>query len=117
MAIPSGSGTEVLKRFIKDGQDNTESKAIDGVADHIYTVLSIIVKNQAGSTKEFYIKIAPSAGTQIMILSTSIASGDTFVWNDKFVLSSGDALAFRSDENSSADDFDIYISFIDQDWS
>ena len=46
MAIPSGSGTEVLKRFIKDGQDNTESKAIDGVADHIYTVLSIIVKNQ-----------------------------------------------------------------------
>jgi len=114
MAIPSGSGTEVLKRFIKDGQDNTESKAIDGVADHIYTVLSIIVKNQAGSTKEFYIKIAPSAGTQIMILSTSIASGDTFVWNDKFVLTGTDELVVDAETGS---DYDIIVSYIDQDWS
>ena len=114
MAIPSGSGTEVLKRFIKDGQDNTESKAIDGVANHIYTVLSIIVKNQGASTKEFYIKIAPSAGTQIMILNTSIAAGDTFVWNDKFVLTGTDELVVDAETGSN---YDIVVSYIDQDWS
>ena len=75
MAIPSGSGTEVLKRFIKDGQDDTETKAIDGEANHIYTVLSIIAKSRTGTDKEFYVRIAPSAGTQITIYSPWIVTG------------------------------------------
>ena len=38
MAIPSGSGTEVLKfsRFL--AMDNTEQTLITGVANHIYTL-------------------------------------------------------------------------------
>ena len=42
MAIPSGSGTEVLKRAYFNGNLNTEALLINGVANHIYTVLSIM---------------------------------------------------------------------------
>ena len=41
MAIPSGSGTEVLKRATFDGNLNTAPVIINGVANHIYTILTI----------------------------------------------------------------------------
>ena len=43
MAIPSGSGTEVLKRAYFNGNLNTEALLINGVANHIYTILSMTV--------------------------------------------------------------------------
>ena len=51
MAIPSGSGTEVLIRAKLQGFDHSaDNKIIDGVANHIYTILSVIVFNGHGST-------------------------------------------------------------------
>ena len=50
MAIPSGSGTEVLKRAYIPAITNSPQKIIDGVANHIYTILSVIVFNGHGST-------------------------------------------------------------------
>ena len=48
MAIPSGSGTEVLK--VNRYQNiSTETIVFQGVADHIYTILSIIVCNTDGA--------------------------------------------------------------------
>jgi hypothetical protein len=114
MAIPSGTGTEVLKRFIKDGQDDTETKAIDGVANHIYTVISIIAKSRTGTNKEFYVRIAPDAGTQVSILSPDVPAAETFVMNDRFVLSGTDELVIDSEASA---DFDVIVSYIDQDWT
>ena len=85
MAIPSGSGTEVLKRYLKESQDDTESTAITGVANHIYTILSIIATNQDSSNSHvFYIKVNDLFLTRDAI---SVGANETFVWNDKFVLS------------------------------
>ena len=67
MAIPSGSGTEVLKRTTTDGLGNSDVKVIDGEADHIYTVLSIIFFVHTAATIE--IKVNPSAGTAIYLVS------------------------------------------------
>jgi hypothetical protein len=112
MAIPSGSGTEVLKRYIKVGQDDTESTAITGVANHIYTILSIIATNQDSSNSHvFYIKVN---GLFLTRDGLSIGANQTFVWNDKFVLSGTDTLKIDADSGS---DFDVIISYIDQDWS
>jgi len=116
MAIPSGSGTEVLKRYIKEGQDDTETKVIDGVADHIYTVLSIIACNQATTNKVLYIKLnglfltreASGAGSGV------VGPSETFVWNDKFVISGTDELILDGDSGSN---FDCIVSYIDQDWT
>jgi len=137
MAIPSGSGTEVLKRtsIINLAGSSTQtdwwhvdfdvaqisSQSTSHVVDtnHIITVLSVIICNPSDSTiYSVEMGAHPSGGSMMQLMNNqSIPAKSTFVWNDKFVLSSGDALAFRSDENSSGDDFDIYISFIEQDWS
>jgi hypothetical protein len=112
MAIPSGSGTEVLKRTITDNLGTGQTKVIDGVANHIYTVLSIIFF--AHTTTNFEIKVNPSAGTAIYILShTSLAANTTFTFNDKFCLTGTDELVLRA----SAGECDTVTTFIDQDWS
>ena len=112
MAIPSGSGTEVLKRYLKESQDDTESTAITGVANHIYTILSIIATNQDSSNSHvFYIKVNDLFLTRDAI---SVGANETFVWNDKFVLSGTDTLKIDGDSGSN---FDVIVSYIDQDWS
>ena len=115
MAIPSGSGTEVLKRAYKhENSDNWETM-ITGVANHIYTILSISFAEQGTNAEECRIKITPSAGgTDIYLLSTQpLPASGVFVWNDKFVMTGTDQLKCYN----SAGNVDIYVSYIDQDWS
>ena len=42
MAIPTGSGTEVIKYTKLTDLSNTNQTLITGVANHIYTIISII---------------------------------------------------------------------------
>ena len=42
MAIPSGSGTEVLKRASVHNNSDAYTAVITGVANHIYTVISVV---------------------------------------------------------------------------
>ena len=49
MAIPSGGGSEVLKRASIHGNSNAWTALITGVANHIYTVLSITWAEEAGN--------------------------------------------------------------------
>lgn len=117
MAIPSGSGTEVLKRNFFTVTDTTNTKIIDGVADHIYTVLSIIITETAGNAETFGLFIdADAAGTNYEIISTAQALGadETFVFNDKLVLSGTDELIFKAGGTC---DIDVVVNYIDQDWT
>ena len=91
MAIPSGSGTEVLKVSMFRSVDTTEHKLVDGVANHIYTILSVSCYcNARNSTENGFLRImgydsyAGETNQQILISSMSVAAGETFVWNDKF---------------------------------
>ncbi len=137
MAIPSGGGTEVLKRtslrtvggsatygdwWYVDWTSAQVSSAAQNTyvpTNHIITVLSIFAcDEETTASYKLDIGIKPASQTLITILKDEqVPIKGTFVWNDKFVLTSGDALAFRSNENSSGDNFSIYISYIDQDWS
>ena len=117
MAIPSGTGTEVLKRGTFTVTDTTDTKILDGVADHIYTVLSIIITETAGSAETFGIFLDPSAsGTdyEILSLATVLGADETFAFNDRLVLSGTDELNFKAGATC---DIDIVINYIDQDWS
>ena len=111
MAIPSGSGTEVLKRVIKNGVTDWVV-AIDGVANHVYTILSIICCNQA-SNGTVSIRIDDGVNADNYILDQAPCNtAETYVWNDKFVISGTDELDIKSSQNS-----DWVITYIDQDWS
>ena len=117
MAIPSGSGTEVLKRGVFTVTDTTDTKIIDGVANHIYTVLSIIITETAGNAETFGLFLDASAGGtdyEIISLATALGADQTFVFNDKIVLSGTDELNFKA---GGACDIDIVINYIDQDWT
>jgi hypothetical protein len=118
MAIPSGSGTEVLKRAIKGGNNNTWFVAIDGVANHIYTVLSIIIVEIAGASENYTIRILQNGSTATadeveLIKNQVLPSNATFVFSDRIVLSGTDHLEIYN----TAGDCDIIVSYIDQDWT
>ena len=116
MAIPSGSGTEVLKVAHIAGVTNSENVLINGVANHIYTILSISVCETGGASETFDLYIDDDGcGTDYEILSDqAIGANETFVWNDRLVLSGTDHLCMITANSAN---IDVVISYIDQDWS
>ena len=121
MAIPSGSGSEVLKVVYETYASGTVSLITSG-ANEIITILSIIVCETNNTEEELYLMIdaarndvSGTAGQDIFLLyQTPIGKKQTFVWNDKFVFYGGDVLKFYA---GSAGDMDITVSYIVQDWS
>ena len=117
MAIPSGSGTEVLKRATTHNLNNTWSNIITGVANHIYTIVSIIITEQGGASETIRFFIADSDGSSnphYILPSTTLGSETAFVWNDKFVITGNKKLMF---ESGNAANIDVICSYIDQDWT
>ena len=116
MAIPSGSGTEVLKVGLATRTDANEITLVNGVANHIYTILSISICETAGNAETFNLYISDDGGgTDYEIVSDVILGANkTFVYNDRIVLSGTDELNFTAGGTC---DIDIITSYIDQDWT
>ena len=116
MAIPSGSGTEVLKVAHTAGVTNSENVLINGVANHIYSILSISICETAGAAETFDLYIDDDGGgTDYEILSDQqIGANETFIWNDRLVISGTDHLCMIT---ASSANIDVIITYIDQDWS
>ena len=117
MAIPSGSGTEVLKFAYAQAVSTGASTLITGVANHIYTIISIIITENANAAEQFNIKITDSDGSSnvhYIMGVQDIAGYDTFIMNDKFVISGDKKLIINTE---GAADLDVYVSYIDQDWT
>ena len=116
MAIPSGAGTEVLKRnALNITASDGDSKIIDGVANHIYTVLTLTIYNHHGTdAATITMYVSESASTTRFILNDAqVPSKSTFVWNDKFVMVGTDELLINTNKDTGY----FYVSYIDQDWS
>ena len=116
MTIPSGTGTEVLKNVMHTRTDGTEVLLINGVADHIYTVLSVTVTNCATDAEIFYL-IARDDGSgtpHYILFSQDLGSYETFVFSDRLVLSGTDELGLAMGGTCNVD---ITCSYIDQDWT
>ena len=127
MAIPSGSGTEVLKRTTIHAQSSTATSfrwdgtmATTGTStytvpsNHIITVLSIVF-NEQGNAAEIIDLIVHDGTNNIYLLQyQTLPAYGTFVWNDRIVLTGGDKLIIKTD---SAGNVDSICSYIDQDFS
>jgi len=114
---PSGAGTEVLRRAYFNSLSNTDQKIIDGVANHIYTILSVIFCERVGSTSEvlnMFVDI-DDGGTDIHLMAEqAIPAYGTFVWDNKFIITATDALNVAT---STAATVDCYITYIDQEFA
>ena len=127
MAIPSGSGTEVLKRTTINNQ-STDATAFrwDGTmatvgtetytvpANHIITVLSIIMCEQTNTAESVHMYMYDGANNHQLLEGQALSAYSTFIWNDRFVLTGGDKLIV---DLADAGSVDFVLSYIDQDWT
>ena len=128
MAIPSGAGTEVLKSVWGEDVDDTEWVAITGVQYHIYIVTGFTVCNTDTSNDTFTVNLFgrdsgenAANGQYIGILrDVLLSTKETFTWNEKLVFhgygSNSGAQSLRF-QGISGSQFDIQVSYIDQDWT
>ena len=114
MAIPSGSGTEVLKLSTINTLNNTTTTVITGVANHIYIILSIVICENQNNAERISITMNDGSNDIDLIYDTPLAAQASYVWNDKFVISGTDQLKIRSHGTSG---LDVVVSYIDQDWT
>jgi len=112
----SGAGTEVLRRGYVHAMTNSATPLLSGVANHIYTVLSIIFCEQGNADESMHMHIdVDSSGTSIALMyDQPIYAEQTFVWNDKLVITETDEL---SAQLSNAGNVDVWISYIDQEFA
>ena len=114
MAIPSGSGTEVLKNTTHLSQSNTTVSALTCPANSIITVLNCIISHDINDVKSMEISMSPGGSGDVHLLrGFSLPNYGSFVWRDKLVLHPADILKVYSDSTN----FDIYINYILQDYT
>ena len=114
MAIPTGGGTETLKMI---STTMGGSYTLEGVSNHIYVILNIIMKNNHSASSAINIEISDDTGSnyQWMVEGQTVAQDATYVWNEKTVLYS--TLGRLRVTNTGSDAFHISICYIDQDWT
>ena len=122
MANPStvnatASGKEVIRRKFIDGLAESEADLIIGDANHIYTVLSIIVCERGGlSDAMFELYLDPDAGGTDMSIADNVLvpSSGTFVWTDRFAVTGTDKLHIKGKSTAGTAHFNVWCTYIDQ---
>ena len=110
-------GKEVIRRAYYDRVAESEVTILSGVANHIMTILSIIVCDRSGQADAvFQMNIDfDNGGTDLRILTNSpCGSEDTFIWNDRFVLTETDRLWMKGASTAGTAEYDVWITYIDQ---
>ena len=111
--MPTGSGSERLRRALITGLNVDWQEILSGTAGHIYTVLSLICTNTTSS--DAVCAATVEAGGQELYLfgDRDISGSKTFVFNDRFVLEEDDDLNVYTTSTNG----DFYVSYIDADWT
>mgnify|MGYP003153446842 CR=1 FL=1 len=118
MAIPSGSGTEVLKRFGDEGINGNAAVAnLTVPTNHIFTILTIHVAETANNAELLTLYMtngSDSNSASRFVRKLALPGYGNYVHNDRLVMHPADTLTVYTDDTSS---LDVWISYIDQDWS
>ena len=117
MAIPSGSGSEILTSNFVQAVSNSWITILTGVNLHIFTIVSVVFSNMTANAEQIRFKRVDSDGSSNehwLMEYGDIPAYGTFVWNDKFVITGDKKLVVAT---SSAADIDVVCSFIDQNWT
>jgi hypothetical protein len=144
MAVPTGSGTEIIHSACFEEITNSDVSLIVGVQHHIYSVISIIIRttdvdstlsnnNVACKIVGYDSNAGASAQNNHLFRFESMAAHSTFVFNDKFSFfgfePSSNSASARVAQGSSTPQYlkiatedaqhkvDVTITYIDQDWS
>ena len=110
-----GTGTEVLRRKFVHNNNNADVALITGEADHIYTILSVIICDLGGAAETFSLYVDPDTGTDNIYFTNEapVPAKGTYVFSEKVVITNTDIFYVWS----SVGNMDIYCTYIDQDYS
>ncbi len=130
MAIPTGSGSEILKSgTIHAGNNNVTEFKLNGAyetaasntsdsavpTNYIITVLNIIISNAADDADELVNLYVYNGSTDIWLLQEqNVSRMETFVWNEKLVLQPTWKLKTKLITDGNVD---YTYSYIVQNWS
>ena len=105
--------SEILSYSLTAGVTNSESVLINGVDGHTYIILSVVICETAGAAETVDLYIDENrGGTDFELLSDqAVGANETFVWNDRFVITDTDHLCAAA---ASSANIDIVVSFLDQ---
>tara|TARA_R110000803_G_scaffold45250_1_gene95394 strand:- start:129 stop:512 length:384 start_codon:yes stop_codon:yes gene_type:complete len=127
VAIPSGSGSEILKSSYQPAVSNSAvtliSTTVHASVTEIATLVSVTFTEMAGQTDEeinLYVDcgrltIVGASGNDLYLLKKQpIGAYATFVFSDKVVIYAGDALKVIT---TAAANVDVMANWILQDWT
>ena len=147
MAVPTGSGTETLHSHLFEDVDATQTLIFGLQHHVYTVLSIIVYCEVLNATTDFgYLRLygydahTSSGGDSDMIFARfNIQVGETYVWNDKFSFNgyepSGTALLTAAVQlliaaqgggseqqlqftmTSAVDDYNIHVTYLDQDWS
>ena len=91
MALPTGSGSERLRRASVYNNNNTwANDVISGTALHIYTIISIIFTDQQNASGLLSMRINNGSNDIYLLSDQAHGARETFVYSDKIVLEEDD---------------------------
>ena len=127
MALPTGSGSEILRSGGMNGLTNTATSfnfggGISVVATNntvvptlsIVTILNIVYCEMADADELIDLYVYKSSNQCNILNNASLPAKSTFVFSDRLVLMAGDRVTTNL---ASAGTADVYFSYILQDWS
>ena len=126
MPYPNGSGSERLQRGTIHNMVNADTAfRFDGgitatgtssytvPANHIITVLKIIITEVSNAARTFQLIVTAGGVNMNLVYQQSVLANDTFIWNEKLVLHPTDKLLLGG---SASANFDILYTYVDQNW-
>ena len=111
--MPTGSGSERLRRATIHNLNADTQAILTGAAGHIYTIISVIFHDLQGAAGTIRMYVNDGSNNVFLVKDEPHGTSKTFVWNDKFVMEEDDILAVYN----SVDNGDWIVSYIDQDWT
>ena len=115
MAIPSGSGTEVIKRVaLENVNGNSAAANLTCPANHILIVTTIHVTENGNVQEEISIYKGGNSVDCRLTRKLVLPAYGTYIHDSKFAMHPADTLVVYAE---SATNLDIHITYIDQDWS
>jgi hypothetical protein len=112
MAIPSGSGTEVLKN-VNGVTANAETTALTVGTNKVVTILNISIFASQAANSTLQIDLSDGSADYTLVYQTMLGTS-TYVWNEKLVLRPTHALKISEISNY---DMHWWVSYIEQDWT
>ena len=126
MAIPSGSGTEIIFRTAINAQAGTDTSfrfdrtmastgtsSYEVPANFIITVLNVTLCNLDTTARTFTIKWTDGSLTVNLTRNASLPGEATYIWDNRIALVGGDKLTV----GASGGNIDCLCNYIVQDWT